>query len=64
VASAVRARAYNGGLVAEQPLGSRGSVPGQGVRGVFRFWTSISGRICCIDRFSDIERISLCDVAN
>ena len=28
-----RARAYNGGLGAEPPAGSRGRAPGQGVRG-------------------------------
>ena len=27
------ARAYNGGLMAESPAGSRGRAPGQGVRG-------------------------------
>jgi len=32
MASAV-ARAYNGGLGAEPPAGSRGRAPGQGVRG-------------------------------
>jgi len=32
VASA-RARAYNGGLGAEPPEGSRGRAPGQGIRG-------------------------------
>jgi len=34
IASAV-VRAYNGGLVAEPPAGSRGRVPGQGIRGGF-----------------------------
>jgi len=28
-----RARAYNGGLEAETPAGSRGKAPGQGIRG-------------------------------
>jgi len=28
-----RARAYNGGLGAEPPAGSRGTAPGQGVKG-------------------------------
>jgi len=42
------ARAYNGGLRAEPPAGSRGRAPGQGFRGakppwswtLFSFWTS------------------------
>jgi len=30
-----RVRAYNGGLGADPPAGSRGRAPGQGVRGIF-----------------------------
>ena len=34
------ARAYNGGLGAEPPAGSRDTAPGQGVRGALKaFWS-------------------------
>ena len=62
-----RARAYNGGLGAEPPAGSRGRAPGQGVRApeaesLLAFQRPITARK--ITSFTVSSKLSVCDVSS